>query len=146
MIEMRLVREDEYAVLEPLMIDLAQYHDNDAVPDPAGLRGLLWGPRSCGTAFFLTASGDPVGYAIMSEFGRFSQGTRAMELVHFHVSSVQRGAGLGTQFMAFLEEWTRAEGYDRIVLTAGTERAQLFYDKVGYEKLDPATRYRKALS
>lgn len=143
MLELRDVREDEYDLLEPFVIELSRYHGLDEAPDAAGLRALLWGDRALGRAFFAVGDAGPVGYAILSEYGRFQYGKRALELVHFHVSEGRRGQGLGARFMALLEDWASAQGHDRIVLTAGTERAESFYQKVGYEKIDPATRYRK---
>lgn len=143
--KMRPATEADYALLEALVMELSRYHGETAPPDSAGLRGLLWGKRALGQAFLFEQNGAAIGYAIVSEYGRFHLGTRALELVHLGMREAARGRGAGAQAVTLLEGWAREQGHGRIVLTAGTARAQSFYDKIGYEQIESPVRYRRIL-
>lgn len=93
-------------------------------------------------------NGVLVGYAALVPTLQLQFGARGMELHHLHVDEAVRGRGVGRALVAAAIE--RARGVGRAFLTVGTQagnaRAQLFYERCGFEPVAArGPRFRIAL-
>lgn len=114
--------------------------------DAADLPGRLLRLRSGGDdAFVAVLDGETVGLATVHSRAVLHVARPVAQLTALVVPPAMRGRGVGRALVAAAEQWARAQGAERLVVTTALHRADapLFYERLGFEHT--GRRYVKQL-
>lgn len=103
----------------------------DSVVASSALEKFITSPE-LGQGWLIMLDGMAVGYIVMTngyslEFGGYYQ-----FIDEFFLEEAQRGKGLGTETLKYVEDFGRKNGIKSIHLEVGNELAQRFYGKHSY--------------
>lgn len=104
--------------------------------DAADLPDRLLRLRSDGDdAFVAVLDGVTVGLATVHSRAVLHVARPVAQLTALVVPPAMRGRGVGRALVAAAEQWARAQGADRLVVTTALHRAEapLFYERLGFE-------------
>ena len=104
--------------------------------DAADLPDRLLRLRSGGDdAFVAVLDGETVGLATVHARAVLHVARPVAQLTALVVPPAMRGRGVGRALVAAAEQWARAQGADRLVVTTALHRADapLFYERLGFE-------------
>lgn len=104
--------------------------------DAADLPDRLLRLRSGGDdAFVAVLDGEMVGLATVHARAVLHVARPVAQLTALVVPPAMRGRGVGRALVAAAEQWARAQGADRLVVTTALHRADapLFYERLGFE-------------
>ena len=114
--------------------------------DAADLPDRLLRLRSGGDdAFVAVLNGETVGLATVHSRAVLHVARPVAQLTALVVPPAMRGRGVGRALVAAAEQWARAQGAERLVVTTALHRAEapLFYERLGFEHT--GRRYVKKL-
>jgi GNAT superfamily N-acetyltransferase len=114
--------------------------------DAADLPDRLLRMRSGGDdAFVAVLDGETVGLATVHARAVLHVARPVAQLTALVVPPAMRGRGVGRALVGAAEQWGRAQGADRLVVTTALHRADapLFYERLGFEHT--GRRYVKKL-
>jgi len=104
--------------------------------DPADLPDRLLRLRSGGDdAFVAVIDGETAGLATVHSRAVLHLARPVAQLTALVVPPERRGRGVGRALVAAAEQWARAQGAERLVVTTALHRADapLFYERLGFE-------------
>jgi len=90
------------------------------------------------TLMLIEIDGEPVGFAnLMTIFSVWAHG-KALILDDLFIREAYRGHGLGKEFMLYLEDYARGNGFRRLQFQSeySNPGARAFYGKLGYKSAD----------
>lgn len=96
-------------------------------------------------AWVAVHDGSTVGFAAGLILWSYVSNGASAQLTSLVVASRARGMGVGRQLVAHFEEWARAHGATRVVVTSALHRddAHAFYPAIGYP--ETGKRFGKSL-
>ena len=133
----------EHSDLPVLMRFMQEFHEFDhtepfdEIPAKRAMEKVISDER-VGLVWLIKSSGEDVGYIVVTLHYRLESRGTCANLDELYINEANRGQGIGSKAMEFLENTCQERGVSTMQLEVKKDNpeAASLYEKVGFEKLD----------